>query len=147
MKIKSWSKYLIYIILICLLIILREYIEKQYTHAYYRLENSAILSYVLISLLLGMCVGLFLGLEHFMKEFRKAGMWKINVPRLIIIGLPSLYFSLTKVWMISGSQLIHEVTTYPLFFLFGLDAGHVTLFQIIVGYVAITSFFKYSENI
>lgn len=146
MKIKSWLKYLIYIILIFFLIVLREYVEKLFSASYYRYEDPAIFCYGVISLLLGICIGVFLGLEHLFKEIGKEGMWKINLPKLILVGLPSLYFSLANIWMLSGSQIMQEVIAYPLLYLFRYGSGYVSLFQMILGYVVITSFFKYREK-
>lgn len=34
-------------------------------------------------------IGLLLGLEHFLKEFRKQGRWTVNLIRLVIMGIPS----------------------------------------------------------
>jgi MFS superfamily sulfate permease-like transporter len=146
MKIKSWLKYLIYITLIFILIVLREYVEKLFSESYYRYENPAMFCYAVISLLLGVCIGLFLGLEHLISELRKEGPWKINLPKLILAGLLSLYCSLFNIWVLSGSQFMREIIAYPLLYLFRYGSGYVSLFQMILGYVVITSFFKYSDK-
>lgn len=38
-------------------------------------------------------IGLLLGLEHIVKEFRKGGNWSVNAIRLIIMGVPSGIFA------------------------------------------------------
>ena len=68
--------------------------------------------YLVISLLLGVCIELILGLDHLLSELRKDGMWK-----------------------------------YPLHNFFRYGSGYISLFQVILGYVVITSFFKYDEKI
>ncbi|HEY8892584.1 MAG TPA: hypothetical protein VIM70_20305 [Clostridium sp.] len=146
MKMKSWLKYLIFIILIFFMIILREYVEKLYLDSHLRFE-SAMYFYLVINLLLGVCIGLILGLEHLLSEFRKEGMWKINFPKLILVGIPSLYFSLTNVWFLGKSQFLREIISYPLHYFFRYGSSYISLFQVILGYVVITSFFKYNEKI
>ena len=147
MKIKPWFKYLISITLIISLIVLREYVEKLLSASYYRFAFSEMVYYIVISLLLGLCIGLFLGLEHLIRELKKEGMWKINLPKLILVGLPSLYFALSNIWLLSGNQFTREVIAYPLHYLLKYGLGYVSLFQIILGYVLITSFYKFSDKI
>lgn len=144
MKRKSWLKYLIYFPLIFFLIVLRQFVEKSFSASYYRFEYPEMFYYMVISLLLGVCIGLFLGLEHLIRELGKEGKWKINLPKLILVGLPSLYFSLSNIWILCGNQFIREIIAYPLF---RYGSGDVSLFQVILGYVVITSFYKNSEKI
>lgn len=147
MKRRSWLKYLIYFPLIFFLIILRQFVEKSFSASYYRFEYPEMFYYMVISLLLGVCIGLFLGLEHLIRELGKEGTWKINLPKLILVGLPSLYFSLSNIWVLSGNQFMREIIAYPLLYLFRSGSGDASLIQVILGYVVITSFFKYSEKI
>ena len=144
MKIKYWLKYLIFITVILFLIFLREYVEKMFTVSYYKYQANGIL-YAVISLFLGVLIGMFLGLEHLLSERGKGGTWKVHLPKLILIGLPSLYFSLANLWIISGNQFLLEIIAYPLFYFMRYGSGYVSLFQIILGYAVITSFFKYRD--
>ncbi len=139
MKLKSWLKYLIYIALIFFIIALREHVEKLLSDSYYR-QESTMFFYLVISLLLGVCIGLLLGLEYLLGELRKKGIWKINFPKLILVGLPSLYFSLTNICFLSGSQFLRDIIAYPLHYLMRYGLGYVSLFQMVLGYVIITSF-------
>lgn len=146
MKIKLWLKYLIYLILICFLIVLREYVGKLFA-AYFKQEFRINYCYLVINLLIGVGIGLFLGLEHFINEIRKEGTWKVNIPKLVLVALPSLYFALTNIWIYSGNQFLQNVIAYPLLNFLGYGTGYVTLFQVILGYMVITSFYKYSEKV
>jgi hypothetical protein len=146
MKIKSWSKYFIYITLLILLILLREYVEKLFSASYYRYEDPAFFYYAGISLLLGVGIGLFLGLEHYIRELGKEGKWKINLPKLILVGLPSLYFSISNILFFSNNQFVREIIAYPLLSLFRHSLNYISIFQIILGYVIITSCSKCSGN-
>lgn len=145
MKAKPWLKYLIFVISIFLLIVLREYVDKLFLESYYRFKYPGVYFYLVISLIFGVCIGLFMGAEHLIKELKKEGTWKINLPKLIIVGLPSLYFSLSNIWFASSNQFIHKIIASPSLYLFKYGLGFISLFQMVLGYVVITSFFKEQE--
>jgi hypothetical protein len=147
MKLKSWVKYLVYVILIFFLVVLRGYVGKSISELYYKFENSSAIVYAVINLILGMCIGGLLGLEYLIGEFGKEGKWKVNLPKLILVGLPSLYVSLTYIYFFSGSVFILKRIVYPLTYLFKYGLDYVSLFQVILGYVVITSFYKCYEKV
>lgn len=146
MKVKDWIKYLIYIVLIFFIIILKGYVGNLST-AYFKQEFRANYFYLIISMLVGLCIGMVLGLEHLIREIKKEGTWKINLPKLILVGLPSLYCSLTFVFFFSGIGFLQNIIAYPLFYFLRYSSNYVPLFELILGYVVITSFYKYSEKI
>jgi len=139
MKVNPWLKYLIYILLIMGLIILHSYIGEQYekiakiTFVYF--------SYRLIFLaFIYMLVGAMLGAESFFGEIKKAGQWKVNLPKLILVGIPSLYFALFVFLAYSPIKEIYN-PLFKLNILIG-GTGYITVFQVIFGYIVITSFYK-----
>lgn len=140
MKTKLWLKYLIYIVLISFLIFVRSYVGNLFT-AYFKREFQYNYFYVVITTLLGVCIGVLLGIEHFIKERRNEGTWNINMPKLILVGLPSLYLSLTNILIYSKIDFFHTLA-YPLLYLLKLGSSYVILFQLILGFVVITSFNK-----
>lgn len=142
MKIKSCLKYFIYIILVFILVVLKEQADKLFLESYYRYESPPIFYYAVIGLVLGVSIGLFLGIEHFIRELGIEGTWIINFPKLIISGLPLFYLSLSNILLFSGIQFIREFIAYPLQYLYRYGTGIVTIMQIILGYVVITSFYK-----
>ena len=142
MKLKSWLKYFIYIVVIFFLITLREYVEQLASAAYYRMQYPAINYYTVISFLLGVSIGLLLGLDHLLRELAKNGKWQINLPKLILLGIPSLYFSLTNIFLLSTIHFLQVIFAYPLFHVIKYGSDFVPLFQLILGYVIITSFDK-----
>ncbi len=144
MKVKPWLRYLIFTTVIIVMIALWGYISSIIISSYYRFESNY--SYLIISLLLGISIGLLIGLEHFISEKSKEGIWKINYPKMLLVGLPSLYFSIAGILIYGNSQFMLTIIAYPLLWLmrFGLD--HVDIFQILLGYTVITSFQKYSNN-
>ena len=143
MKIK-WIKYLVLSVVFILLIALWGYVSDLVRSSYYRFENN--IWYSVISIIMGLSIGLLFGLEHFIEEVKKEGEWKINYPKTILLGLPCLYFSLAGIWIYGSNQLMTSILSYPLvwFMRFGLD--HVDVFQLGLGYTFITSFYKYNEN-
>lgn len=145
MKVKSWLKYLIFTTVIISMTALWGYIDHIIKSSYYRYELNYI--YLIISFLLGIGIGLVIGLERFITEKNKDGMWKINYPKLILIGLPSLYISITGIFIYSNNYIIFTKIAYPLFWLIRFDINHIDIFQIILGYAVITSFYKYSNKI
>lgn len=145
MKLRGWIIYLIYSVLILLIILLEGYVGnflsaniKQGIHVNY--------FYLILSIIIGISVGLVLGLEHFIRETKKEGTWRINLPKLILVGLPSLYASLTMVFFYSGSHFLQNIIAYPLFYFFRYIYNYLPLFELTLGYVVITSFYKYNEN-
>lgn len=144
MKIKLWLKYLIYFILIFFVILLRESKLTKFFNQDFRINYYN----VVISMLLGVCIGLLLGLEHFLKEIGKEGRWKIFLPKLIMVGLPSFYISLTNIFIYSGIPFFQNVFAYPsIHYINYSSAGCTTLMQPVFGYILITCFYKWNKSI
>jgi hypothetical protein len=149
MKIKPWLKYLIYSVLIIGLVILNEYVCQKHKAAYYRMNFSVEYLYSAISMLICIGIGALLGLEQLLKEIKREGSWKVNIPRLLIIGLPSLYFafSFLIMYITYHNSIIIRILIYPLFFLMHFGTYYTAIFQLIFGYVMITSFYKYDKKV
>ncbi len=145
MKIKDWIRYLIYSVLICFSIVIRGYVGNVYT-AYFKQELRVNYKYLIISVLIGICIGMILGLEHLLKEIKKEGTWKINFPKLIFLGIPSLYCTLGFILIYSGIEFLQNIITYPLFYLYRYISNSVPIFELIFGYVIVTSLYKVSEK-
>jgi hypothetical protein len=128
------------------MIYLREYIESQIKTYSIRLSINFYL--ISIKMLINIGIGIMLGLEHLIKEIRKDGTWKINLPKIVLVGLPSLYFSFSYFLVYSNNlQFKQNIITYPLTKLMIYGTGFVSLFQLILGYVVITSFYKFIKKI
>lgn len=138
MNIKSWMKYFTYFCIIFCLIYLDNYIL-----AY--LKEALRINFITIAIIMviNTGIGLLLGLEYLNTEMKKSGSWYINFPKLISMGLPSLYFSLSYFLIYSRNQFVSEVLTYPLIIKFiNYNMYFIHIFQIVLGYVIITSFHK-----
>lgn len=88
--------------------------------------------------------GLLLGLEMFLLEMIKDGKWMINLPRLILLGAPSLYFSSVILILSCPIALIRRTISYPILYFLKYE-DILSIFQVILGYIIITSFIKVKE--
>lgn len=79
-------------------------------------------------------IGIILGMEHLLQQFKADGKWKVNWEKLINMGLPSLFLSLSYIW-------IKQFPGY--LFLDNIELLSVTA-SIVFGYSLITSFRKIS---
>jgi len=150
MRGKSWLKYLIYAVLIAAMVMLSAFIEDNF--------KRGLISdwrYLIACMVICIAIGLLLGGEYLFREIKKEGKWKLNLPKIIILGLPALYFSLADMIHIP-IHLLEAVYNSPFGVIFdpwmaiGLNrsyAEYITLIQVILGYVIITSFYKGSKRI
>ena len=140
MRKKSWAKYAIYILLISVLIFAKEYVIGKLEYSYKRAwgGNGSYILLITIPFIFNLVIGMFIGIDHFIKEIKKAGTWKINLPKIVLVGLPSLFFSLTYhfEWINNFVQnkLLRSAT---------LGTNFIPVFQIVLGYVFITCLYKY----
>jgi hypothetical protein len=87
-------------------------------------------------------IGVLLGLEHFIKEKKKDGKWSLNRPKLVLIGIPSLYFS-AAILLFYNSLISNTFLAYPIGVLFNNNGSHfLAVFNVVFGYTIITSFYK-----
>jgi len=78
-------------------------------------------------------LGIILGLEHFIAEWKKEGCWRINFWRIIFLSLPMAYFAF--------SMLISMVFKIPIpSLIMYRDTGTIT--AVLFGYFIITSFYR-----
>lgn len=117
MKLKDWIMHLIYSVLILFIILLKGYVGDLLS-ANFKQEFRVNYFYLLLSILVGICLGLVLGIEHLIRETRKAGKWRINLPKLLLIGFPSLYCSLSLVFFYSGVDFLQNIIAYPLLYFY-----------------------------
>lgn len=136
MKNKIWIKYFIYALFIFCLIFLDGYIARQ--QALYQKENFNLsITYLIISMFIKISIGLILGFEYIINEYKKEGSWNINLPKLIFLVIPSLYFS-TSYFFYEFNQSL----AYPIFLFMKNSFGFIYISQLIFGFSIITSFYK-----
>lgn len=142
MKFKSWAMYLLYFIFIFGVVYGTQYLFTVLRSDY------KIWSYygIRMMFLFYLCIGILLGLEHLLYETKKDGVWKINIPKLIVVAIPSLYFSLAFFLYYNSNQFVQNILAYPAGILMrgGDYLTSVSAFQILLGYSIISSFYKLS---
>jgi hypothetical protein len=88
-------------------------------------------------------IGLLLGLEHLICEIRKEGTWIINLPKVVLMVIPSLYFSLAMFIYYNNITVL----SFSIGVLIEGGSGFIHAFQIILGHSIITSFYKNNKEI
>ncbi|GFZ32960.1 hypothetical protein CSC2_34860 [Clostridium zeae] len=141
MKKNNWGAYFLYAVLFFCYIVLSNKLllsidkEKQMTYQ--------IMPLILWSMFIFILLGLLLGLEKLILELRKNGSWKINIPKLVFLGIPALYLSLGV--LIYYSSFIPQVLSYPIQFFLQDNINFFSIFQVILGYVISSSFVKVED--
>lgn len=147
MNSKSWLKYFFIIILILVMVFWGQYVFESIRRNIEETLNVNPYFQNIIMLVFYGGIGLILGLEHLIQEIRKQGKWVINIPKLVFLGIPSLYFSLAIFIYYSNSPFLRDVLSYPIGILLTGNANFISIFQLILGYSVITSFYKKNEDI
>lgn len=142
MKLKSWTKYFICISLILIMVFLGHHVSEIIReNAQKTLNFNPYYTNVIMIIFYG-SIGLLLGLEHFISELKKKGKWMLILPKIIIMGLPSLYFSFFIFIYYNNNHIIHNFIAYPISLLIEGGSNFIPVFQITLGYSIITSFYK-----
>jgi hypothetical protein len=143
MKVKSWSRYLVYMCLILLMVFWGQHIFGVYKQGVQKSFNFR--PYYLNALMLIFYggIGLLLGLEHLIGEIKKVGTWEINLPKIVLMVIPSLYFSLAIFIYYNNISSL----TFPIRLLIEDGTAFINAFQIILGYSIITSFYRNNKEI
>ncbi|MGO1370099.1 hypothetical protein [Senegalia sp. (in: firmicutes)] len=147
MKNKDWKKYLFYILLIFGLLYLDSYILRQ--RAIYQKETFDVgLTYIVMSMIVKIGVGTVLGLDYIVGEIKKSGSWKINLSKIFLMVVPTLYFSMSFFAMYRFIENpIYKILTYPMFIFFKNDSSFIIASQLMFGYLFVTSFYKQSKEV
>lgn len=129
MNSKNAVKYLIYLLIIiglyCLgsSILAKHYAEAQITFIY----NYWLIT--LVKLIFFGGIGIVLGLDKFLSELTQEGKWKFDITKLIILGIPSIIFSMP--------YLVLTFIQIPTSF-----SSAFTIANIVLGYTLISSLYK-----
>lgn len=135
-------KYLILISLLFVIIFggqnvlesMKQNVEVTYNYNFYFQTIVMFVFYVVI--------GLVIGLDRLILEIRKEGVWAINIPKIVLMGLPALYFSLGIFLFSSSNTFVNAVLGYPINMLFKTGTNFIPIFQLIFGYTIITAVYK-----
>ena len=103
--------------------------------------------YLLWSTVIFVVLGALLGLEKFIMERGKEGHWEVNLPKAIFLGIPLLYLAFGFFLNYCPLEFVNQTLTYPLRFFLMSDSNFLAIFQIIFGYVVVTSFDKVEYHV
>ncbi|MBH1939735.1 hypothetical protein I5677_02355 [Mobilitalea sibirica] len=143
MKIKLWLKYLCYIVLIFAILFVEANITRKLSYVMSRTWDGKYGLYiVLVRMAFNVLLGLLLGIETLLKEVKREGKWNINLPKLILMGIPLFYFSFSYLFGYINIPFVQNVIAYPAFKLVLFENNLITILQLILGYVIITSLYK-----
>jgi len=141
MKLNKWVLYFLYGLLLLGFIIfghnILEYLEVQASRTY----DSRL--YMIWSTIIFIVGGILLGLERFILEVKKKGSWKVNWPKALFLGVPSISLALIiflPIFLPTFSESLYE--SFYFSFLFLSIINIVPIFQMGFGYILITSFIK-----
>lgn len=129
MNSKNTIKYLIYLIIIISLyylgssILAKHYEDAKITFLY----NYWLITLVKLVFFGG--IGMVLGLDKFLSELNREGKWKFDISKLIILGIPSLIFSM--------QYLVLTFIQIPSSF-----SSVFIIANIVLGYTIISSLYK-----
>jgi len=146
---KMCLKYLIYIMLLSLMVFGGRYALILYQNNMQNLAwgLSGVYIFNILMLVIFGAIGAALGFENLLIEAKKEGRWKINFYKIVIIGVPSLYFSLTYSIHYCSIGFIRNLLSYPATYLLTPNTNiFIGIFQVILGYSIISSFHKSNLN-
>lgn len=124
---RTWTRYILYTLVICTMAFSRQYFTVLAGMTFIGLWN-------LGAMIINVLLGVLLGLEDFISEFKKKSPWKVNIPKLVSVGLPSLIIGFSP-FIFFGKSTFIGISTSAIF----ANSG---VFQLILGYAVVTSFYK-----
>ncbi|WBW97633.1 hypothetical protein [Oceanirhabdus sp. W0125-5] len=146
MKVKSWIKYLVYTCLILILVRWGQYIFLIILKNNQKLNFRPFYNTAMYISFYG-SIGVFFGLEHFLSEIKKKGKWMVNLPKIIFMGIPSLYFSFGIAIYCIDNPIIRDFLAYPIGVLLMNGSVFMPVFQMTLGYSIITCFYKDNKKL
>ncbi|ACL20902.1 hypothetical protein DesLBE_0472 [Desulfitobacterium sp. LBE] len=91
---------------------------------------------------LSVLIGLLLGLPEFIRRYKKPGKWRIQWERLLIVGLPALFFTFSLFIFFSSLGKYLSLILRP----WAFESYGVIICGILFGYTMIMSMDKKGES-
>lgn len=148
MKCNKWFPYSLYSLMILVYFfstnILIEKVYKMYHDFVFEGEYLwlVLVLYWFLMFIVYVFLGVLMGGEYILNEKNKPGTWKIKLPKIILMGIPLLIFSLRYFIYASTKFIIFRKLDFLMDKLTKLEVQYVIVFQILFGYFLITSFYK-----
>ena len=139
MKQNKWVHYFLYgLFLLAYIIFCQMWLE--YLNVQGK-KTFVILPFEIWSTIIYSVGGVLLGLEKFISEVKKKGSWKVNWPKVIFLGIPSIYLAL-GIFIGYLPYSIRGILWHPFSLLYFSEIDLIPIFQLAFGYILITSFNK-----
>ena len=139
MKRNKWLCYFLYGLLLIAYFI-SSHIALEYLNAQ-KNRTFVILPFEIWTTVIYTVGGILLGLETFILEVKKKGSWKVNWPKVIFLGIPSIYLAL-GIFIGYLPYSIRRILWHPFSLLYFSEIDLIPIFQLAFGYILITSFNK-----
>ena len=141
------KKYAEYILVLVVFIVL--VISIDWANQYMRVLRAKTYSYVALSAsvqIIGpFLLGLLIGSLDFIRQLQKDGYWKVNIIRLLVLGLP--LFIILAMFNLTYLGVMWPQMLYKFFMLYILTSdGMIKYMAIFLGYIVISSFAKVSGS-
>jgi uncharacterized integral membrane protein len=135
---KNWLKYLVYAIIVFVYIFFYAMINSHVSTLAKQTGNSRL--FLILEPIGNSIFGVLIGFEHLINQKKKEGKWVFNIPRFVLLGIPSLFFSVfTSIYYSNISNLFPFMYRFPQIITFSY---FYVLCQFLFGYVLITNFSK-----
>ena len=85
-------RYILFIFFICCFIFAGKFLFDRARDQFNEKFRIAVVWVFITPIILHIGFGVLLGLNHLLKEKAKVGKWRVNLSKLIIIGIPALIF-------------------------------------------------------
>lgn len=144
---KSWLKYFILISLILFVVFFGDYLYNHYKELGLRSFKFNLYLLYTIDIVIDIIIGFLLGLNQLIHEIKKIGTWRLNIPKLTLFGIPAFYFSFGTLLYFSIGRFFPKELFYPVITLINSNNYFFHIFQLILGYTIVTSFYKKPKTV
>ena len=141
-KYQEWLKNAMIILFILFTVYIGHYILTDAQETLVKTYTINVYSSFFINFVFYFIIGMLIGLDRFLEEKKKVGTWAIKISKLVLIGLPALYFSMGL--FITYNPTLHDtLLTYPIKTLINSQGeDFISIFKVLLGHTLITSFYK-----
>lgn len=143
MRKKYWLSYFVYAVVLVYYIIFSDKILENIIKQSQRTFD--MLPYMIGSSIAFVILGVLLGLDKVLVERKKVGKWKVNLTKVLFLGIPSLYFSISIFISLCPIDFIRQILSYPISGLLKSDMNFIKAFQVVLGFTISTSFIKVKD--
>lgn len=99
-----------------------------------------ILPYHILYIVIFIIFGFLVGSLSFFHEIKKPGIWKINLFKLIFLGIPTAYFVLCLLITYFNINWLSFITN--MYLVVSVSSNMCSVICLLLGYTLITSFYK-----